>query len=358
MNSSTSPQPQNRDRVRRKLTIGLELEGAVAVLRDGKEDPNPSLRCAALVDSGDPKSDDEHILMVYKNLETIVRATEKSITGFKIKPYLKEHAIAGDELSEKGEFLGKLGLDRIYPLYRDWAIVPDVSGIKENLRFMGGDYRWDAAEIKSKVYTEDEIDELDNHLNQVCDILPREHRWTVKSGLDDRRPGVHIHIGTTHEKGFELQQLKRLVTFMWIYEPAIMKLFPSWKSDYIRYGSLLRKHTDLALWANIVVPMPIDPKKKGTITPDEFKFYPDNSEDARRIREEYEANIPRFLTHSDKIEIRIENGEPLEITALNHLWAAPNVDYLAGLIASRFGLRRGIFSLRKLRRQNTSHFMS
>lgn len=363
MSSSTDAQesntqnqdPQWHTTTRQQLTVGIEVEGAIIVAFNNNDVPNENLQPTNLdpdpikLNVANKKEITELEGKVYRNIQLIVKNIRPFLKGFELVPLRYEHAGAGTGPLDTGKHLGRLGRDNIWELYlKNWGFTIDGSGLENSFKMEK--IRLDPFEITSNVYKDEHLDKLYKHLAQLLYILAKKYRVTVKGGKGDKRPDVHIHIGNPGT--FELKQLKRVVTLFWIYEPAIMSLHASWRSDYIRYGSLLRKHTFLALFANTKVPVPHDPKKQGTLTANGFKFDL-STEDGLKAQAEFNANIPTLLREQDEDKgsnqkKNLKDDEtPKEKEALGYIWAAADNDYLAGLTASRFGLRRPALSFCK-----------
>lgn len=282
-------------------------------------------------------------------ISRIVRHIGEIIKSFKLVHFLFEHPTAGTENSETGEFLGERGRYGAYKIYLSkWAIFIDESGdwygpeAKRPLPMGPDAYGWYAIEIRTEVYSE--LDLLSNALGEFCPEFTNNYRVSVKCGRGDARTAVHVHIGNPNGDGFTMVQAKRLITLMWIYELAIMRLHAPYKSNHIRYCSLLRKHSFLAGWVDGGAPVPPnEPPEDPQISQADYEIDPEkfkkglNAHLEREIKPEevldvFNANIPS--------ELRLDK-------ALRFIWYAARMDLLVGLTASLFGRRRPGCSLCK-----------
>lgn len=328
--------PGQTDSEKLALTTGVEVEGHFAALINGKIDPDPGLQQMKVrVNSSIQESQDEHKAETLNAIDIMLGDIGYSKTGIRIRKVYHEHAISGDDISD-GKLLGRRDENYIYEIYLEWAICMDGSGAwyplsdKRPCPIGPPEYAWLPVEIKTRVYFD--LDELNKDLRIILGNIIKNYRVSVKVGQGDSRAGVHVHIGNPNPGGFTLIHAKRLMTLVWIYEPAIMCLHATWKSNYIRFASLLRKHSHLAGLVRPPLSPPFyDPRFEG---PKESSFDLNHGS----LTNDYKADIPLLATPPTRIDKK----------AIDLIWGAKDMDSLAMLSASQFGERRPALSIREL----------
>lgn len=394
MSSSTNPQEQGSQiggSDDPQLTVGLELEGHFAALIDGKDDPNPALPKNMLSVKSEKLSEQEHIKEAKRFLGIIVKNVGGPKTGINIRKVDEEHPVKdppdnktpGEKVDEEhpvknpphnkttgeGSTLGPLE-NGIYAVYKRWAAAFDASGKwykylgeypKEWLPPLGsgGRYTWFSLEFKSRVYYSRELSTLRIDLENFCRELVNRFRVSIKCGRGDARPSAHVHVGYPNPNQgpdsdsaldlFTDIHIKRLMTLVWINEPAIMALHATAREDHIRYGSLLREHSHLAYFIGRIL-SPASPAYDRTTRAERIdetcRNLAHNLSVDETLRTDFEANIPPL----PKPQSSSKGPEDIDalITGVKIAWGAKNRDQLAAIASSQSGERRPGFSLREL----------
>ena len=346
MSSSTNPQEQGSQIEGSDdphLTIGVEIEGLIPF-------PNETLhKDTFVINENDlTETTKRALVIIAEDIQPDTSSDTSSDTSIKIKKVDCEHAVGENHVKEdkaEGELLGERGKDNIYQFYKDaWTMCVDESVMNLGHPGVG------AVEIRSKVYRD--RDKLREHIKRILFILTDKYGFMVKGGKDDRRPGVHVHIGNTNSGGntlnggFEILHVRRLLTLVWIYEPAIMALHATWKGNYIRYGSLLRLHTHFARLLGIELPPSYELSTRWRCSESDFEFDAE-SEEGKLFLKDYEDNIPKRCQPGDE-KGRETQDEYNSKLVVKWIWAAKSIDLLALGSASQFGERRSALNICKL----------
>ena len=314
-------------------TFGLEVEIHVAALRDGEDDPDPGdRRVPSRVGKDDPINPDQYKEQAEEIINDIISCVEQEGIIIQLSKY--EHPIALDNASngktDQGRTVGARTPKGYYKVYEKWALCFDGSGAW----YGGKEYRkppvspknyvWFPLELKAPVHNN--MGELHAELATIIKVIRDRYRVSIKCGRDSSRTSVHVHVGST--EAFELGTMKRLLTLMWVYEPVIMSLHASWKSNHVRYSSLLRTHSHLARLLGERLPdPPYVQSKRDKFALHEFILDP-------QLEKLYQACIQ---AGDDEVSLRI-------------IWGARDMEHLAWLAASQFGERRSALSLREYHR--------
>ena len=331
----------------KEFTFGVEVEVHVAALLLGAKDPNGEDQRKLHQVSRDVLTNRE---LYSDELENIMRAVEACLRreNINIQRVDVEHPLPNKPEDSPGTNGGKTAgslLTNGYEVYQEWTVCFNESGYayspenKKPRPTAPEEYVWFPLEFKSPV--RNDFDTLRRELSQITTAIRQSFRVSVKCGRGDGRTGMHVHVGirkkltelqkepaeaTEPPVEFELSTMKRLLTLAWLYEPAIMSLHASWKSDYPRYCSLLRQHSHLAGLHGIRLnPSNYPPSENKKLKLEDFT-------EVAAMEAQRKENV---------------GGDRDQDPALKIIWAARNMEHLAWLAASQFGERRPALSLRK-----------
>ncbi|KAI1417679.1 hypothetical protein F5Y13DRAFT_185013 [Hypoxylon sp. FL1857] len=205
-------------------------------------------------------SDDDHEVHI-KRLQYFGSEIAKKLTEAGIATVYREKGHPKDETPSpdaEGPQLGRFG-EFCYTAYKKNTIVPEETMIWTDPTADGKrmavrpntpkGYFWLGFEFVSKAYRYCELDVSKSDLEVLCRTLRAEYCVSVNAGKDSEsassRCGTHVHWGLGGTE-YDLSNVKRVLTLMWVIEETLMNLHATWRQDARKYAALLQTGTNMA----------------------------------------------------------------------------------------------------------------
>lgn len=188
------------------FTFGIEIEMAVALVLDGEEHPNPN--------------ETRTVVFPSINRRGSRTSTGRGSTRYNYGPRIHSEFIRVMEMAG----FHVQSFQRPHNDVTKWAVTGDAS-IKHPPDQPVGDeltdtegYEWTGVEVKSPALplTAESLEEV----RKMCELLRKHFKIIVNSTC-----GLHVHVGHG-QKGFTNSNVKRIMAFMYAFEPQLDTLHP------------------------------------------------------------------------------------------------------------------------------------
>ncbi|CZS90294.1 hypothetical protein WAI453_004237 [Rhynchosporium graminicola] len=207
LNTVSPPRPESR------LTFGLELEFAIAVVPPGGCDPHPK----------DPRTATDLVTGPYDTwLDSLKERVAATLCKVNLKALARSPYAEDNPTESLGSWIVK---------HDDTIKAPAVDG-----------YIFLPIEITSPAYWYTDL--ALGEVKLVCQELVNHYRITT-----NRSCGVHVHVGKGN-KGFTFEDIQNLLATLWTFEPQIETMHPKHRVEnttmcpsFRRYSELTRSNT-------------------------------------------------------------------------------------------------------------------
>jgi hypothetical protein len=285
-----------------RLTFGVELEFALALLAEGQDDPEPELPQAITIL---PKSSNPHPI---ENTSEVMNAVFDLVATKLVEAGLPTRGISRKvhwSSSEANSYSPEENLSRSssdgsshvqddgvgwIPSRRHWRqkkhqqIMKDTNDQNDDLIDLTdqpaivaqsefgnqwmvttdvtvgptnpGNYSWFNMEVQSPpyIFCEDSLQAV----RLVCKTLTSEFRVETNAST-----GLHVHVGEGAD-GYPLQTVKKLMAFLWTFEPQIDQLHPNRRAR-LSNDDELTWYESLRRGSTLVERQSIDPSAQLTV---------------------------------------------------------------------------------------------
>ncbi|OTA87408.1 hypothetical protein M434DRAFT_15469 [Hypoxylon sp. CO27-5] len=253
------------------------------------------------------------------------------------------------EVSPPRNTLGNF-IDGHYEVYSSWTVCKDESGCwypkADGELFLPGRvppigperYSWFSIEIKSRVYKD--LIAMKEDLQKVCDRIRSRFLVSINCGQGHNRTSTHVHVGRSgswdpNQEGlpFNLIEMKKLATAMYILELVLMEMHAAWKVDNHRYAAQLHGYTHLGRFCN---PNELFEDSNLPIESESSR------EDVAYIPSDFDLNFRQCSEIKMYLHQSVRDGP--YAAGIRMIWGADDLTQLAWLLSGRERTRRGAFA--------------